>query len=414
MDSAERRVVGTAGAAHATVHAHELSIPIFIAVWLGEYGVSPALLGVVATVAYGCFGLGALPAGVLADRVGAGRLIGASLLASGSAFALVGVAGWLPVAEGVAVLGVPAAVWAIALALAGWGLAASAYHPAGLSLLSTAVQRRGRGFALHGAAGNLGIALGPLATILLLVVLPWETVALLLGVAGGLVGLAALVLDVGSPPAPAAETSLRSELAAVRSVLGGAFLVVLAVVICSGLFYRGVLTFLPEILADLEWLPSLTLGDRDLPAARLGYVAILGVGVLGQLLGGRLSDAVAPLRGIAAILLGLAVLALTFPLAAAAGPAPIVLVAGLLGGALFAVQPLYQATVAEHTPSAARGRSYGVTYLCVFGVGALGGALAGGLLTVASVGTLFAGLAGIAVVGALLAGGLATGRIAGG
>ncbi|GAB3688861.1 MFS transporter [Salinarchaeum chitinilyticum] len=429
MQSEDRRVVGTAAASHALVHAHELSIPILISVWLSEYAVTPALLGVVATIAYGCFGAGALPAGILADRVGASRLIGASLLGSGAAFLLVGGAGWLPI-ESVAPLGVPGPIWAISLALACWGVAASAYHPSGLTLLSTAVEQRGRGFALHGAAGNVGIAVGPLVTILLLEVVAWQTVAVVLGIGALLVGTAATLLDVESaeagtdadtaaeatPDGGAADSesqprSLRDELATIRSVVGGPFLVVLAIVIASGLYYRGALTFLPEILADLEWLTPVDLGSRELPASRLVYVGVLAVGVVGQLVGGRLSDTVAPERGIAVAFVGLAVLALAFPIAAAAGAVPLLAIAALLGGALFVVQPLYQAAVAEYTPEAARGASYGLTYLCVFGIGALGGALAGGLLTVATAGVLFAGLAAIAAVAALLAGGLATGRL---
>ncbi|WP_248517237.1 MFS transporter [Salinarchaeum laminariae] len=455
MHSEDRRVVGTAAASHALVHAHELSIPILISVWLAEYSVTPALLGVVATVAYGCFGAGALPAGVLADRVGASRLIGASLLGSGGAFLLVGGAGWLPL-ENVAPLGVPGPVWAIALALAIWGVAASAYHPSGLTLLSTAVEQRGRGFALHGAAGNVGIATGPLLTILLLELVSWQTVAVVLGVGAIVVGLSATVLDVDTATADAttndgaatanddataaddsatansatadqdaetapdggdatadASSSLRGELQTIRSVLGGPFLVVLAIVIASGLYYRGALTFLPEILADLDWLTPIDVGSRELPAARLVYVGVLAVGVVGQLVGGRLSDTLEPSRGIAAAFLGLAILAVAFPIASAAGAVPLLVVAALLGGALFVVQPLYQAAVAEFTPEAARGASYGLTYLCVFGIGALGGALAGGLLTVATAEALFFGLAAIAGVAALLAGGLATGRLGG-
>jgi MFS family permease len=445
VHSEDRRVVGTAASAHALVHSHELSIPILISVWLAEYSVTPAILGVVATIAYGCFGVGALPAGVLADRVGASRLIGMSLMGSGAAFLLVGGAGWLPI-DGVAPLSVPGPIWAISIALALWGIAASAYHPAGLTLLSTAVEQRGRGLALHGAAGNVGIAAGPLATILLLEVVAWQTVSVVLGIGALAVGAAATLLDADSrstvtqasgaggdappdeadpdatPEEPEAAPDggeanrsesggIRGELFAVRSLLHGPFLVVLGIVIASGLYYRGALTFLPEILADLEWLTAVDVGSRELPASRLIYVGVLAVGVAGQFVGGRLSDVLPPERGIAGAFFALAVLALAFPIAAAAGAVPLLVVAALLGGALFVVQPLYQAAVAEYTPEASRGRSYGLTYLCTFGIGALGGALAGGLLTVATAEALFVGLAVIAGAAVLLAGGLATGRL---
>jgi MFS family permease len=74
------------------------------------------------------------------------------------------------------------------------------------------------------------------------------------------------------------------------------------------------------------------------------------------------------------------------------------LVCGLLGVCLFVVQPFYQATVAEYTPAGTRGLSYGYTYLGVFGVGALGGAVAGGVLTLSGPAALFAVLAGFATL----------------
>jgi MFS family permease len=86
------------------------------------------------------------------------------------------------------------------------------------------------------------------------------------------------------------------------------------------------------------------------------------------------------------------------------GLGPLVVVAALVGFFLFVVQPFYQATVAEYTPAGARGLSYGYTYLGVFGVGALGGAVAGGVLTYANETALFVVLAGFAGVAALLGG----------
>ncbi|MDY7081588.1 MAG: MFS transporter, partial [Halobacteria archaeon] len=61
-----------------------------------------------------------------------------------------------------------------------------------------------------------------------------------------------------------------------------------------------------------------------------------------------------------------------------------------------------QATVAEYTPTEARGISYGYTYLGVFGVGALGASIAGAILTYFNSTVLFVVLA----VFGLLAGAL--------
>jgi predicted MFS family arabinose efflux permease len=126
------------------------------------------------------------------------------------------------------------------------------------------------------------------------------------------------------------------------------------------------------------------------------------LGVVGQYVGGKLSDRVRVEYGIAVAFAVLAVLALLFLPAAGMGLGPLAVVGALIGVFLFVVQPLYQAAVAEHTTPATRGISYGFTYTGVFGVGALGGAIAGAILTFATVPALFATLAGFAVIASAL------------
>lgn len=411
MKRNDRAIVGLASVAHALVHTYELSVPILVGIWLVEFSTTPAELGLVVTAGMALFGLGALPGGVLADRYGSRRLIALCLAGMGSAFV---------------VLSVAPSVIAIAVALVLWGAAASVYHPAGLSLISTGVEERGRGFALHGMAGNVGIAAGPLATLLLLVAVDWRTAVGVLAVPAFAAAVFSLLLSVDEQASVESSDEAATERASVESaddeetgsekadspdsfaafldssktLLTGSFIMVFAVVICSGLFYRGVLTFLPELLADLETFQPVTFAGKTQEPANYIYAGLLGVGVAGQYLGGRLTDRMQPERGIAYAFGALALLALVYLPLANAGPVPLLAASAALGFALFVVQPLYQATVAEHTPAAARGLSYGYTYLGVFGVGALGGAVAGGILTVATSTALFATLAGFGFVAA--------------
>jgi predicted MFS family arabinose efflux permease len=131
---------------------------------------------------------------------------------------------------------------------------------------------------------------------------------------------------------------------------------------------------------------------------RYFYAGLLVVGVLGQYAGGKLSDRIRVEKGLVVGFGSLALLAAVFFPVAALGVAPLVVLGGVIGFFLFFVQPFYQATVAEHTPTGARGLSYGYTYLGVFGVGALGGTVAGVVLTYAAPAELFVVLAGIAAV----------------
>ncbi len=196
--------------------------------------------------------------------------------------------------------------------------------------------------------------------------------------------------------------SITELLAASRSLFSGWFVAVFFVVMLSGLYYRGVLTFLPDLLSGLPLFAPVDVAGKSLEPARYLYAGLLTVGMVGQFAGGKLTDRVENTAAIAVAFATLAVIALVFVPAANAGLAPVLVVSFLLGFWLFAVQPLYQATVAEFTPPDARGLSYGYTYLGVFGVGALGAAIAGYVLQYYSPTTLFFVLAGFAGGASLL------------
>ncbi len=421
--------------AHAAVHTYEMTVPIFILSWLVEFDqlalgvwtvpVTTATVGAVVTVSYGLFGVGALPGGILVDRLGSRRLIATCLFGMGLSYLLLGVAPSMLV---------------VAAALVLWGIAASVYHPAGLSLISKGVKERGTGLAYHGIAGNLGIGLGPLTAAVLLLVVDWRTVALVLGAPALLAALYAVRADfdetaaVSATPAPDGGTeeagkksskaesgvdSLGEFLGESKRLLASTFALVFVIVMCSGLYYRGILTFLPELLQDLpgfepvaagsllpESVRSLlgvpTEGGQQLEPATYFYSGLLLVGVLGQYAGGKLSDRVPIEYGIAGAFATLAVLAVLFVPVTGLGLGPLLALGLVLGVALFVVQPLYQAAVAEYTPAGTRGLSYGFTYLGVFGVGALGGGIAGTILEFGSTALLFGTLAAFAGVASLV------------
>ena len=385
-----------------------------------------ATLGVVVTVGYGLFGVGALPGGVLVDRIGSARLITLCLFGMGGSFVLLGLAPNLLV---------------VAVALLLWGAAASVYHPAGLTLLSKGVEERGTGFAYHGIAGNVGTGLGPLLAAVALLFVEWTVVAVALAVPALLAGVYAIRAEVDETAAVAAQEpqatpdgdgdrsdassdsrasggvgSLAAFGVESRRLFAGAFALVFVIVMASGLYYRGILTFLPNVLEPFPEFAPIPLtallppavtdalgvapdSVRSLNPERYFYSGLLIVGVVGQYVGGKLIDRVPVEYGLAGGFGLLAVLAVLFLPAASAGLVPLLVVGAVLGAALFFVQPFYQATVAEYSPPGTRGLSYGFTYLGVFGVGALGGTVAGVILTYATPTALFVTLAGFAAVG---------------
>lgn len=378
MNGNDRSIVGLVMVAHAMVHTYELSIPILVTIWLDRFGVTAGTMGLVVSAGYALFGLGALPGGVLADYYGSRRLILGCLAGMGGSFLLLGIA---------------PSVSVLALALVCWGTAASVYHPSGLSLISKGVSEQGTAFAYHGMAGNLGIALGPLTTTLLLLFFNWRIVVFLLAVPAALALVFAVTVKVdesatvdtsvgddGTPRADGGVSSMSEFFRNSKLLFSGAFVLVFGVVMFSGLYYRGVLTFLPELLADQPSFDPMTVGSREIEPARYLYAGLLIIGIGGQYVGGKLTDRIRVERGITGAFAVLAVVALLYVPATNAGLGALIAVSAVLGFTLFVVQPLYQAAVATYTPAGTRGLSYGFTYLGVFGIGALGAGIAGYIL----------------------------------
>ncbi|MFC4248971.1 MFS transporter [Natribaculum luteum] len=408
MNHNDRSIVGFVMVGHAMVHTYELSVPILMTIWLLEFSVTAAVLGTAVAVGYALFGVGALPGGVLVDRYGSRTLITACLVVMGLSFVL------LSVAPGIG---------AVTAALAVWGIAASVYHPAGLTLISNGVRDRGRGFAYHGMAGNVGIAMGPLLTALLLLAFDWRVVVAILSVPALIAAVAGVLIDFdetaaveladgGSDP-HAGGQSLSSLVDDTRRLFTLAFVTVFVIVAFNGLYYRGILTFLPDLLGDFL---AAAVGDvrlglfapdspmaEEFDLAQYLYAGLLMVGIAGQYVSGRLTDVIEPEQGIVGMLAALTGIALVFAPIARAGLAPLLVVSIVLGFVLFALQPLTQATIAKYSPPDARGLSFGYTYLAIFGIGALGAAIVGTVRTYAPVWAVFAVLAAFSATGCLLA-----------
>jgi MFS family permease len=262
--------------------------------------------------------------------------------------------------------------------------------------------------------GNVGVATGPLLAAVLLGFLDWRLVALVL-VVPVLVALVAgyrLEFDerAGMRERRDAETDGGTEISSVREFVGrtkllfaGGFVLVFAVGICYGLYYRGATTFLPDILADLPLFEPVVVSGRTLEPSRYVYAGLLLLGGAGQYAGGRLVEAVRTEVALVASYLTLAAIAVVFIPLTAAGILPLLVGAGVVGFVVFGVAPINQEAISAYSAADLRGLSFGYTYMAIFGVGALGATMAGAILTRWDAGVLFVVLAGIALVGTGLA-----------
>lgn len=396
MNGNDRSITAFTSLAHATFHTYELSIPLFVVFWLAEFDVSAAVLGTVLAVGYGLVGVLAPISGVLADARGSRRLITVSILAMASGFS---------------VLALATNVYVLAAAVLVWGAGASLYHPAGLSLISRNAEERGTVFAVHGAGGNVGTAGGPILTATLLVVLDWRSVVVCLLFPAAVAVALGLTIDFEETVAGRRNGGRRDEgiaglarrmYADSFALFSVGFFIALAAVLSYGIYYRGILTFLPDIVRDLGVVELRTIGGLDVDASQYVYTALLTVGIAGQYVGGKLTDRIPSEYAMLTSLTALAVLAVLFLPSADAGLAAFLVVCGLLGFFLYATAPIYQAVIAEQSAETVHGLSYGYAYLGMFGIGAAGASIAGVLLTYADFASLFLALAALAFVGCSL------------
>jgi MFS family permease len=375
-----RRVrLGTIYAAHGASHGFVLVLPAVLVALRAEFHASFTTLGTVATVSSMLYGLGALPAGLLADRVGAPVLL--RVFAGGSAICC----GLAAVAPG---------IWWLAAALALLGAAGALYHPSGLAEVTLNAPGGGREIGIHGGFGNGGTALAPLVAGAVATAWTWRA-------SYGLAALAAVVLLVALARQVPLDRQLPPQTQAGPGSVGRAALaVVMFLAVAEGFVFQGFVTFLPAFLAEVG-------GAGRAAAAKGGVLAavVLLLGVPGQLLGGRLAGTDSRRLAVryaclyaGAVLAGLSV--------RAAGPTVLgVALAGLFSLLIFLGQPITNQLVARSTRAGRRGAAYGTYFSLSFGVGALAGSAGGIVADRSGLAAVFGFLGLVAVVNTL--GGLA-------
>jgi MFS family permease len=336
-------------------------------------------LGVIGTVCYGLFGIGAIPSGMLADRYGSQRMLSICVFAS---------------ALSSLIAGLSYSVYLFVVSMVFLGLAASIYHPSGLSFISRNVEKKGKAMGYHGVGGNIGLALGPVLSGAVAAIWGWRSAFILFAVLGFIVGIMIIRLNVADEIIHQKEGSKsggQARLAYIPLIL---FLIYINSIL-YGLCYRGSMMYFPK-----HFVHNIHFALNDV--ARAGFLVsmVTIAGTLGQILGGTLCDRLK--RPEYSYLL---VFAFTTPLFFSIW---FLRDWGLFGISLlfalffFAWQPTQNTLIAKYSVHGAHGLSYGINFLLIMGVGSLAASMGGYVTDMIGVANVFAVLGVISAVSLIL------------
>jgi MFS family permease len=144
----DARTIGLIGLAHGSSHFFHLMLPPLFPLFIRDFGLTYAQLGLLVSTFFVISGVGQALAGFLVDRVGARPILFAAL----SCFVLAAIAT-------ATANGYPGLFLGAALA----GLGNASFHPVDFTILNKRVSqpRLGHAFSVHGISGNLGWAAAP-------------------------------------------------------------------------------------------------------------------------------------------------------------------------------------------------------------------------------------------------------------
>ncbi len=347
----------------------------------GEWGLGYDALIPYATPGFIAFGLGAIPAGWIADRWSREGMMAIFFLGIGASAVATAFA---------------QSPWQIAVGLFAVGIFAAIYHPVGLAMVVEGRARTGLPLAVNGVFGNLGVAGAALITGFLIDLTGWRT-------AFWLPGLVAVATGLGYLVYLRADREQRQTAKAARK--GGAkidltrasLLRIMAIILIStaigGLIYQSTTFALPKVFAE-------RLGDLAVSASAVGgYAALVfTLAAMAQLVVGYLIDRVS-LRAVFAVVAACQALFFLLLQQASGGSALVISVALML--AVFGQIPINDVLVGRIASSEWRSRIFALRYLVTFSVMASAVPLIAWIHGTWSFATLFLVLAGAA--GAILA-----------
>jgi len=293
-------------------------------------------------------GVGALPAGWLADRWSAAGMMVVFFVGLGMA--------------GI-VCGLVDSTTAMFLGLSAIGLFSSIYHPVGIAWLVRNSTARGKALGINGIFGSVGIASAALTAGALIDAFGWRAAFIVPGAVSLITG-AALFVCMRLGLVSEGQVAHRGDPEPSRGAMVRAFAVLLLTMAIMGIVFQASQAAIPKMF-DLR-LRDLA-GDGTFGIGLI-VALVYTVGGITQVVGGHLADRY-PLKP---IYLGSFVLQVPVLVGIAAlGGVPLIGLTALMVLLTSAALPAENLLLARYTPQRHHGLAYGVKFVLAFGTAPL-------------------------------------------
>jgi MFS family permease len=339
------------GAAHSLNHSLFLVLSPLLYEVSRDLGVSYQAIGIVATVAFLIYGVGALVGGPLSDRIGEVKVISLSIGLSGVA---------------TAVFLLPKSMNSFSAGMYLVAALASFYHPTANTLITKQFQEKtGRAMGIHGAAGSLGQIFTPLVAFYLGTYFDWRFAFAFFGLVTALTGL--LLRRIPEPIRLTGEKVSPIKILTVPNIW-----IIILFNIFIGLLQRGFELFFPTFLTVNRGFSG--------EMAALANSAVLLFAVGGQMIGGWITDRASPVRAVILTSTGMVagiLILLIFPFPTVG----VVLFIVVFGVAFYGHQPAMTTLTGMVAPSELIGSAYGLLFFFAFGLGSISTTIVGYIAT---------------------------------
>ena len=355
MEKKEKSIMGLTTSSHFLVHLFEGVLPPLIPLVMLEFNADYFHIGLIVSIFSYAFGLFAIPAGIISDRIYPKHLITIFLLCAGIPA--------IAVFKATSILG-----YGILMGII--GIFAAIYHPAANTLIARSIKEKGKGFGLHGIAGSLGVASAPAISAFIGTAAGWRTPHIIYGAIGIAIAVFSFTMKKDNTesgtdiePDKTEEKKKKSYYPLILFFLTAIFL---------GLTYKGIMTFLPIYMGENVHFNFI----KSNKIALGGFVTTLALlaGAVGQYVSGKLTDKYPPEKIYFFTVLCGAVC--VFSIAFTTNFA-LILSAMFYAFFYFSVQPIQNYIISVYLPVHRHGIGYGILFMMTFGVGSTAALISG-------------------------------------